>query len=89
MPEGGDLYIQTQNETLDENFVRAYEVAPGKYIKISVTDTGIGMDEETMKRVFDPFFTTKEKERGTVLGLHLPMESLMMLHKLNHELYKY
>lgn len=69
MPEGGDLYIQTKNEILYENFVRAYGVEPGKYIKISIRDTGIGMDEKTMKRVFDPFFTTKEKERGTGFGL--------------------
>jgi signal transduction histidine kinase/ActR/RegA family two-component response regulator len=69
MPEGGDLYIQTKNEILDDNFVRAYGVAPGKYIKISIMDTGIGMDEKTMKRVFDPFFTTKEKGRGTGFGL--------------------
>ena len=69
MPNGGDLYIETKNEILYENFVRAYGVAPGKYIKISVRDTGIGMDEKTMKRVFDPFFTTKEKERGTGFGL--------------------
>jgi PAS domain S-box-containing protein len=69
MPEGGDLYIQTKNEILDENFVHAYGAAPGKYIKISIMDTGIGMDEKTMKRVFDPFFTTKEKGRGTGFGL--------------------
>ena len=69
MPEGGDLYIQTTNEILYENFVRAYGVAPGKYIKISIRDTGIGMDEKTMNRVFDPFFTTKEKGRGTGFGL--------------------
>jgi two-component system, cell cycle sensor histidine kinase and response regulator CckA len=69
MPRGGDLYIQTKNEILDENFGRAYKIAPGKYIKISIMDTGIGMDERTLKRVFDPFFTTKEKERGTGLGL--------------------
>ena len=69
MPEGGDLYIQTKNEILYENFVRAYGVAPGKYIKIAIRDTGIGMDEKTMNRVFDPFFTTKKKERGTGFGL--------------------
>jgi PAS domain S-box-containing protein len=69
MPEGGDLYIETKNEILYENFVRAYGVTPGKYIKISIRDTGIGMDEKTMNRVFDPFFTTKEKERGTGFGL--------------------
>ena len=69
MPEGGNLYIQTKNEILDDNFVHPYGAAPGKYIKISIMDTGIGMDEKTMKRVFDPFFTTKQKERGTGLGL--------------------
>ena len=44
-------------------------MTPGKFIKISIVDTGTGMDDKTMKRVFDPFFTTKEKERGTGLGL--------------------
>jgi two-component system cell cycle sensor histidine kinase/response regulator CckA len=69
MPEGGDLYIQTENIVLDELFVRPYGVAPGKYVKVTVTDSGIGMDSVTLKRVFDPFFTTKAKERGTGLGL--------------------
>jgi len=69
MPGGGDLYIQTENVTLDENFVSPSGVKPGKYVKISVTDSGIGMDEATLKRVFDPFFSTKSKERGTGLGL--------------------
>ena len=69
MPAGGDLYIKTNNEILDENFAQAHGLAPGKFIKISIADTGIGMDDQTMKRVFDPFFTTKEKERGTGLGL--------------------
>ena len=69
MPEGGILYVQTHNVDLDENFVSAYGVRPGKYAAISITDTGIGMDEQIAKRVFDPFFTTKEKDRGTGLGL--------------------
>jgi PAS domain S-box-containing protein len=69
MPEGGILYVQTSNVDLDENFVSAYGVRPGKYAAISITDTGIGMDEQIAKRVFDPFFTTKEKDRGTGLGL--------------------
>jgi CheY-like chemotaxis protein len=69
MPGGGKLYIQTNNEILDETFARAHGAAPGKFVKISISDTGIGMGDQTMKRVFDPFFTTKEKERGTGLGL--------------------
>jgi len=69
MPAGGDLYLQTENQMLSEKFAEAYGVRPGKYVAISVTDTGIGMDEKTLKRVFDPFFTTKDKERGTGLGL--------------------
>jgi PAS domain S-box-containing protein len=69
MPEGGILYIQTDNVELGENFVGAYGMRPGKYAAITISDTGIGMDEQISKRVFDPFFTTKEKDRGTGLGL--------------------
>jgi len=69
MPGGGELRVQIENLTLDENFVGPYNVESGNYVRISITDTGIGMDENTLKRVFDPFFTTKEKERGTGLGL--------------------
>ncbi|MFC1813339.1 PAS domain S-box protein [Thermodesulfobacteriota bacterium] len=69
MPGGGDLYIQTENIVFDENYSKPYQVKPGIYVKISVTDTGVGMDEPTRKKIFDPFFTTKERERGTGLGL--------------------
>ena len=69
MPGGGDLYIQTENIIIDEEYSKPYQVEPGNYVKISITDTGMGMDEATQQRIFDPFFTTKEMERGTGLGL--------------------
>jgi PAS domain S-box-containing protein len=69
MPGGGDLYVQTENIIIDENYIQPYMIKPGKYIKTSVTDTGVGMDKATQQRIFDPFFTTKEMGRGTGLGL--------------------
>lgn len=69
MPNGGDLYVQTENYLIDDKNAKTYHVEPGKYVKASITDNGIGMNEETMNKIFDPFFTTKEINRGTGLGL--------------------
>ena len=69
MPAGGDLYLKTSNVILNESFTKPYHLQPGRYVKVSVTDTGTGMDEATQQRIFDPFFTTKQMARGTGLGL--------------------
>jgi len=69
MPEGGTLTVRTENLSIDEERFIPYRVKAGDYIKITVTDTGIGMDGKTQKRIFDPFFTTREMGRGTGLGL--------------------
>jgi two-component system, cell cycle sensor histidine kinase and response regulator CckA len=65
----GELYIQTENVILNDNDVKSYGVTSGKFVKISVTDTGIGINKNIQHRIFDPFFTTKEMSRGTGLGL--------------------
>ncbi len=69
MPDGGDLYIETKNIVLDDTYVKPFNLIPGSYVRISVTDTGVGMDEKTKAQVFDPFYTTKKMGRGTGLGL--------------------
>jgi len=69
MPTGGDLSIETKNIIINENFVKPYSMIPGRYVQISISDTGVGMDEKTKERIFEPFFTTKELGRGTGLGL--------------------
>jgi PAS domain S-box-containing protein len=69
MPGGGVLYLTTENVQLDKSYVEPYGIKPGPYIKVSVTDTGVGMDRETQARIFEPFFTTKEMGRGIGLGL--------------------
>jgi CheY-like chemotaxis protein len=69
MPEGGTLKIKTANITVDKEHYKPYRINAGRYIKISIADTGVGMDEKTQSRIFDPFFTTREKRRGTGLGL--------------------
>jgi len=69
MPNGGDLYIETENLMLNEDYVKPHLIKPGKFVKISVTDTGTGMDEATLPNIFDPFFTTKDVGTETGLGL--------------------
>jgi len=70
MPEGGQLLIETRNITLDQEFCKRYaEVTPGEYVLLSISDTGHGMDKDTLEHIFDPFYTTKEVGKGTGLGL--------------------
>lgn len=69
MPGGGDLYIETKNVYLDNQALKTIDVKPGNFIRISIRDTGIGMDEKTQQKIFEPFFTTKKMSRGTGLGL--------------------
>ena len=69
MPGGGEVFLETENTRLGSEFVRAYGVEPGSYVKISVRDTGVGMDDKTRERIFDPFFTTKTVGQGMGLSL--------------------
>ncbi|BDD86221.1 hypothetical protein DPPLL_05860 [Desulfofustis limnaeus] len=69
MPDGGSIFLETRITELDPSWSRAHDVAPGTFARLSITDTGCGMDEATRQQVFDPFFTTKDKQRGTGLGL--------------------
>ena len=82
MPKGGKLSLATRNIVLEEGWFREHGVArvdddgdtgdagnTGPYVSLSVSDTGIGMDRDTLARIFEPFFTTKSKDKGTGLGL--------------------
>ncbi|MGG5886293.1 ATP-binding protein [Falsiroseomonas sp. HC035] len=71
MPDGGRLSIATANARLDRTMAAEQDLAPGEYVRVSVTDTGAGMTPEVVKRAFDPFFTTKPQGKGTGLGLSM------------------
>lgn len=69
MPGAGDLTLKTKNVTHRDIKSKLYEPRPGKYLRLTVSDRGVGMDKEIQQRIFDPFFTTKKTGRGTGLGL--------------------
>jgi two-component system cell cycle sensor histidine kinase/response regulator CckA len=69
MPTGGDLYLKTANISFSLDDIPPVNLTPNAYVKVSVTDTGRGMDAATRERIFEPFFTTREMGRGTGLGL--------------------
>ena len=73
MPDGGRIAIKTENIYLSHEhmLIGSTSLKPGRHVKITVTDTGIGMDEQTLERIFDPFFTTKQFGKGSGLGLYV------------------
>jgi len=69
MPDGGQMSVTAENVTLDLSRAESFQLAPGRYVEISIADTGVGMDKDIRQKIFDPFFTTKDMEHETGLGL--------------------
>ena len=69
MPEGGEIFVYTRNQSLSQDPLKTLDLEPGRYVKVSVADAGLGMDEAIRQRIFDPFFTTRAVGEGTGLGL--------------------
>jgi CheY-like chemotaxis protein len=69
MPRGGRLVIQTSTVEVGDTEDGSLGIKPGSYVSLSVSDTGVGMDQGTLQHIFEPFFTTKERGKGTGLGL--------------------
>jgi len=72
MPDGGEIVITTENTTIDSSYPRlSLNMEMGEYVRVSISDTGVGMSDEIKEKVFEPFFTTKKRDNGTGLGLSM------------------
>jgi PAS domain S-box-containing protein len=72
MPRGGTITIETNNKTIDEEYVKTHpEIVPGNFVCMAISDTGHGMGKDVLAKIFEPFFTTKPKGKGTGLGLSM------------------
>jgi signal transduction histidine kinase/CheY-like chemotaxis protein len=69
MPDGGDIYLHSENVVLDNHYTRAYDIDVGKFVKISVTDSGKGLDDDAKQRIFEPFYSAYSPARFESIGL--------------------